>query len=53
MNYALVGGYAVALHGAVRATADVDLVIEFKEDSFAQAEAALLSLGLIVARVRV
>ena len=27
--YALVGGYAVALHGAVRGTVDIDIVISW------------------------
>lgn len=30
VRYALVGGYAVALHGAVRGTVDVDFVIEWE-----------------------
>ncbi len=44
--YALVGGYAVALHGAVRGTVDVDLVIRLRESDFVRAERALKSLGL-------
>jgi len=44
--YAIAGGYAVALHGAVRGTVDVDLVIRLEEASFTKAEAALLALGL-------
>ena len=44
--YALVGGYAVALHGAVRGTVDVDLVIRLRESDFLRAERALMSLGL-------
>lgn len=44
--YALVGGYAVALHGAVRGTVDIDLAIALSEDSFAALERAMLSLGL-------
>ncbi len=44
--YALVGGYAVALHGAVRGTVDIDLVIRLREADFLRAERALLSLGL-------
>jgi hypothetical protein len=44
--YALVGGYAVALHGAVRGTVDVDLVIRLREADFLRAEKALRSLGL-------
>ncbi len=44
--YALVGGYAVALHGAVRGTVDVDLVIRSRESDFVRAERALKTLGL-------
>jgi len=44
--YALVGGFAVALHGAVRGTLDVDLVIRGREQDFLKAEAALNGLGL-------
>lgn len=44
--YALVGGYAVALHGAVRGTLDIDVVIRRQEAHFARAERALGSIGL-------
>jgi len=44
--YGLVGGYAVALHGAVRGTMDIDLVIRLDEDQFVRAERALKSIGL-------
>jgi len=44
--YALVGGYAVALHGAVRGTVDVDLVIRLREQDFRRTEKALNALGL-------
>jgi hypothetical protein len=44
--YALVGGYAVALHGVVRGTVDIDLVLSFRLKSFEGAEAALRSIGL-------
>jgi len=44
--YALVGGHAVALHGAVRGTIDIDFVIEWEQTALAQAVAALESLGL-------
>ncbi|MHC4427429.1 MAG: nucleotidyltransferase domain-containing protein [Planctomycetota bacterium] len=44
--YALVGGYAVALHGAVRGTIDVDLVLRFREADFVRAEKALNGIGL-------
>jgi len=44
--FAIAGGYAVALHGAVRGTVDVDLVIRLDESSFTRAEQALMTLGL-------
>lgn len=44
--YALVGGYALALHGIVRATVDVDFVVSLKEKHLEAAEKILLKLGL-------
>lgn len=46
VSYALVGGFAVALHGAVRGTLDVDLILRFSEKQFVAAEQALQSIGL-------
>lgn len=46
VRYGLVGGYAVALHGAVRGTIDVDLVIRLEEGQFVRTERALRSIGL-------
>ncbi len=46
VQYALVGGYAVALHGAVRGTVDIDLVIALNQRSFRQTEKALSGIGL-------
>lgn len=46
VKYAIVGGYAVALHGAVRGTVDLDLIIQLDIKSFENAEAALKSIGL-------
>jgi len=46
VSYALVGGYAVALHGAVRGTVDIDLVIQVSQKSYQQAEQAMKSIGL-------
>jgi hypothetical protein len=46
VSHALAGGYAVALHGAVRGTMDVDLVIRLKRADFEKAEAALKRMGL-------
>lgn len=44
--FAVAGGYAVALHGAVRGTVDVDIVLGFSKKDFIAAEAALKGLGL-------
>lgn len=44
--YILVGGYAVALHGAVRGTVDLDFVIALEAEQFVALEEALQSLGL-------
>ena len=46
VRFAIAGGYAVALHGAVRATADVDLVVALSEENLVAAESALNRLGL-------
>ena len=46
VQFAIAGGYAVALHGAVRATADVDLVVALSEENLVAAESALNRLGL-------
>ncbi len=45
--YALVGGHAVALHGAVRGTIDVDFVIEWSRKTLIKTESTLNSMGLI------
>jgi hypothetical protein len=46
VSFAIAGGYAVSLHGAVRGTVDVDLVLRFSRADFLGAEAALKALGL-------
>ena len=46
IKYALVGGYAVALHGVVRGTVDVDIVIALTKASLEGAESALGKIGL-------
>jgi predicted nucleotidyltransferase len=46
IKYALVGGYAVALHGVVRGTVDVDIVIALTKASLESAESALGKIGL-------
>ena len=47
VRFALVGGYAVALHGVPRGTIDVDLALHWTLQDLARAEAALRELGLI------
>jgi hypothetical protein len=44
--YAIAGGYAVALHGAVRGTVDLDLVIRLRAADFRKTEKVLIGLGL-------
>jgi hypothetical protein len=45
--YAVVGGYAVALHGAMRGTVDVDVAIEWSLKNLQNTEKALKQLRLI------
>ncbi len=47
VQYAVAGGFAVALHGAVRGTVDVDLVIRLTKSDFIAAERALKKIGLV------
>ena len=49
LRYAVVGGYAVALHGAVRGTVDIDLVFPWEERTLVLAESALNGIGLVSA----
>ena len=44
--FAIVGGHAVALHGAVRGTVDIDFVIRWTQANLQQTEQALTELGL-------
>jgi len=46
ITYALVGGYAVALHGVIRGTVDLDFVIALEQKQFDAVEKALQSIGL-------
>ncbi|MEE9213403.1 MAG: DUF6036 family nucleotidyltransferase [Thermodesulfobacteriota bacterium] len=46
VDYAIAGGYAVALHGAVRGTVDIDFVIKLSKQSFIRAEKALNEIRL-------
>ena len=47
VTYAVVGGYAVALHGAIRGTVDIDLVIALDKRQYVALEKAMKSLGLV------
>ena len=44
--FAVAGGFAVALHGAVRGTVDVDIVVKLTKKDFQRIEEALKALGL-------
>jgi hypothetical protein len=44
--FAIAGGYAVSLHGAVRGTVDLDIVLRLSKPDFVAAEAALKEAGL-------
>ena len=47
VRYAIAGGYAVALHGAVRGTMDVDIVINWELPSLLKTEKALKEIHLV------
>lgn len=47
IRYAVVGGHAVALHGAVRGTVDIDIVLAWSRKAIAGAEKALNEIGLV------
>ena len=47
VRYAVVGGYAVALHGVVRGTVDIDLVIALNRRSFQQTDKGMRSIHLL------
>jgi len=47
VHFAIAGGYAVALHGAVRGTADIDIVVNWDQKTLRQTEKALQELGLV------
>ncbi len=47
VSYAIVGGYAVALHGVVRGTVDVDIAIQWSLQNLQNAENALKGMGLV------
>ena len=47
VRYAIVGGHAVALHGVVRGTLDIDVVVRWTRTTLVRAEAALKAIGLV------
>lgn len=47
VKFAIAGGYAVALHGAVRGTVDVDVVLALQKTDYLNCEKAMRALGLI------
>ncbi len=46
VEYVIVGGYAVAFHGYVRATQDIDLFFRNSEKNILRIQKALLSFGI-------
>jgi len=44
--YAIAGGYALALHGIVRATIDIDLILNLKKSDFVKFQKAMTELSL-------
>lgn len=47
VRFAIAGGYGVALHGVVRGTVDIDLVIATDEENLSRLEKALGELRLV------
>ena len=47
IRYVIVGGYAVALHGAIRGTLDIDIALRWTRNDVQNAEIALHAIGLI------
>ena len=47
VRYAVVGGHAVALHGAVRGTVDVDIALAWNRKTLSSTEQALRNMGLV------
>jgi len=43
---AVVGGYAVAIHGVARGTFDLDIITEIGEENFVQIEQTLAGIGM-------
>lgn len=47
VKYAIAGGFAVALHGVVRGTVDIDVVVATDEVNLSRLEQAMKDLGLV------
>ena len=47
VRYAVVGGHAVALHGAVRGTVDIDIALTWNKKALRMTEQTLSGLGLV------
>jgi len=47
IQYALVGGHAVAIHGATRGTMDIDFILKWELSNLEATEKALSNLGLV------
>lgn len=47
IKYALIGGFAVSLQGAVRGTLDIDISLALTEKTFLKAEKTLKSIGFV------
>ncbi len=47
IKYAITGGYAVALHGVVRATIDIDLILMLTKESFEKFALIMKKMGLV------
>ena len=45
--YAIVGGHAVAIHGAVRGTMDVDLILKWSLKTLEDIEGVMKSMNLV------
>jgi hypothetical protein len=52
VDYLIVGGYAVAFHGAPRFTGDIDLLIHPSEESVSRALSAIRQFGFPTEQVR-
>ncbi|WCL49213.1 hypothetical protein [Leptospira sp. GIMC2001] len=46
IQYCIVGGYAVALHGVARGTLDLDIITELTESNLIKVEELLLTIGM-------